>query len=284
MQKRTLGQTGYDISPVMFGGIINMEETQQDADRFVAYAIELGVNYFDVAPSYGNAEDRLGPALEPYRKDIYLACKTQIRDAQGAKDELLASLKRLRTDHFDNYQLHAMTTQEDLEEVFGPHGAMETLLWAKQEGLIRRVGITTHNEDTVLRALDLYPFDTVLFPMNWAMGIVQGWGDRLAQVAQERNIGLLAMKTLAHRNWREGEDRVYPKSWCKPVFDQEELGVAAMKYGFAKGATAIVPPGNFHHFQFALEHIEQCVSEPLTQAEWTLLRREAEAVKDELIF
>lgn len=284
MEQRMLGNTGYSVSPVVFGGIINMDETQNDADRFVSFAVDRGINYFDVAPSYGDAEQRLGPALQPYRDRVYLACKTQQRSAEASKKELLQSLEQLRTDHFDVYQLHAMTTQEDVDRAFGADGVMETVLWAKREGLIRKIGFSTHSEDIALQTLSLFAFDTVLFPMNWALGINIGWGDRISDAVREKYIGLLAMKTLIHRKWRPDEAHVYPKSWCRPIFGNEELGVAAMKYGLHKGAATLVPPGNFEHFCFMLDHIDECVSQPLTDREWELLRREAALVRDEMIF
>ncbi|HEX7556229.1 MAG TPA: aldo/keto reductase, partial [Leptolinea sp.] len=148
-----LGKTGINASAVVFGGIINMDETQAQADRYVAQAIEAGVNYFDVAPTYGNAQERLGPALAPYRKDVYLACKTVERSAEGARTMLEDSLRKLKTDHFDVYQLHALTTDEDLDLAFGPGGAMETVLKAKRDGVIRNIGFSAHNEDVALRAL-----------------------------------------------------------------------------------------------------------------------------------
>ncbi len=284
MKQQVLGKTGLLVSAVTFGGIINMEETQEDANRFVAYAIDQGVNYFDVAPSYGDAQQRLGPALRPYHGRYYLACKTARRDAEGAKEELLQSLALLEAEHFDVYQLHGMATQEDVDLAFGPGGAMETLVWAKREGLIRNIGFSTHNEDVALQVLELYAFDTVLFPMNWALGIVRGWGDRISEQARKKGFGLLAMKTLIHRLWNDGEEHVYPKSWCKPIFENEALAVAGMKYGLEKGATTLIPPGNFEHFRFMVEHIDACLDKPLSEAEWTLLRAEAEQVKDRLIF
>lgn len=282
--RRKLGSTGYLVSPVTFGGIINMNETQADADRFVASAIDCGINYFDVAPSYGNAEDRLGPALEPYRKDVYLACKTEFRDAARAEQELHNSLRKLRTDHFDVYQMHAITTQEDVDRAFAPGGVMELMRRAKEEGTIRKIGFSTHSEDAALRALALFDFDTVLFPMNWALGVNTGWGDRISAYAAAHGTGLLAMKTLAHRQWRQEDERLHPKGWYKPVYESEKLGVAAMKYGLYKGAATLVSPGNFERFRFMLEHIEECLSTPLTEEEWALLRAEAAAVKDEMIF
>lgn len=283
MEKALLGKTGFMVSRVTYGGIVSMNETQKDSDKYVSMAVDAGVNYFDVAPSYGDAQERLGPSLEPYRKDVYLACKTQMRDAKGAKAELLKSLEVLRTDYFDVYQLHAMTTSEDLEQVFAPGGAMETLVWAKREGIIRNIGITTHSEDCVLKALDQFPFDTVLFPMNWSLGMNTGWGDRISERIKRDNIGLLAMKTLIHRTWRDGEEHLFPKSWCKPLWDNEDLMVAGMKYGLYKGAATLIPPGNEKHFQFMLHHIDRAL-EPITDEEWELLRTEAAKVKNEMIF
>ena len=284
MLYHVLGKTGLNVSAVVFGGIINMDEAQTDADAHVARAVEAGVNYFDVAPTYGNAEERLGPALAPYRKDVLLACKTEERTAAGAREKLEASLKKLKTDRFDVYQLHALATDADLDRAFGPGGAMEVVLKAKRDGIIRYVGFSAHNEDVALRALTMYDFDTVLFPLNWALGIVTGWGDRISRAAQERNMGILGMKSLVRRRWRDGEARPYPKSWCQPLWGDEALSVAAMKYAVLKGAHTLVPPGNLEHFSFMLDHVDQCYREPMTEAEWAMLRSEAEAVKNELIF
>lgn len=279
-----LGKTGINVSAVVFGGIINMNEMQQDSNENVAGAAAAGINYFDVAPTYGNSQERLGPALAPYRKNVYLACKTMARDAKGAKAEMEESLRLLQTDYFDVYQLHALSTDADLDEAFGPGGAMETLVRAKQAGIIRHVGFSAHNEDVALKALTLYPFETVLFPMNWALGINRGWGDRLAALIEERGIGLLALKTLVRRKWREGEEKVYPKSWCQPIYGNDALGLAAMKYAVLKGADTLVPPGDTEHLGFMLDHVHKAYSETLTEEEWALLRDEAASVKDELIF
>lgn len=285
MRKQRLGRTGLDISAVTFGGVIVMDETPEDAARYVAAAIERGVNYFDVSPRYGNAEDRLGPALAPYRNDVYLACKTRQRDAAAACDELHASLKKLRTDHFDVYQMHEMTTEEDVDRAFAGGGAIDTLVRAKQEGLIRNIGFSAHSEDVALAALAQFDFDSVMFPMYWAMGINTGWGDRIAARVRETGAGLLAIKTLVHRAWKPGEGRgAFPKSWCKPIDGNDALGVAGMKYGLSKGAATLVPPGNFASFTFMTEHIDACLDAPLTEDEWALLRKVAEAVRAWPIF
>lgn len=284
MQYHKLGKTGLKVSAVAFAGIVNMDETPEDAARYTAYAVDSGVNYFDVAPSYGNAEERLSGALKPYRGRVHLACKTQKRGAAEAKEELLHSLKLLQTDHFDVYQLHAMTTAQDVEQAFGRDGAMETLLWARREGLIRNIGFSAHNEDVALDLLRRYDFDTVMFPMNWALGLTTGWGERISAAVRERGIGLIAIKTLILRKWREDEAHDFPKSWCKPIWDDEPLAVAAMKYGLHKGAGILIPPGNIAHQRFMVDHIDECVKNPLSEKELELLRAQAGKVKGEGIF
>jgi aryl-alcohol dehydrogenase-like predicted oxidoreductase len=124
LERRSLGRTGEKLSIVGFGGVVVTDTTAQTASRHVGAAIDAGVNYFDVAPSYGNAEDMLGPALEPYRKGVFLACKTQARTRDAAARELESSLRKLRTDHFDLYQHHAVTKVADVETILGPGGAM----------------------------------------------------------------------------------------------------------------------------------------------------------------
>ncbi len=124
--------------------------------------------------------------------------------------------------------------------------------------------------------------------MNWAMGVVTGWGNALAAKRAERGFGLLAIKTLVRRLWRDGEERDYPKSWCKPILSRPNegdtaLAVAGMKYALSKGAQTLVPPGDIAHFRFMLAHIGDCTG-PLTDSEYEMLRTEAEKVKDELIF
>jgi len=286
MKKSILGNTTLEISSVMFGGIINMNESSETAAKYVSYAIEKGVNYFDVAPaaSYGDSEKMLGPALVPYRKDINLACKTFCRDAESAKRDLYSSLEVLKTDHFDVYQLHALMGKEDVDAVFAKDGAMNVLIKAKEEGIIRHLGITSHDEDAAVYALAYYDFETVLFPINWALDMGKNFGGRLIDICHYKNIGLLAMKSLAHRKWFDGEGSRFPKSWCKTIYDNDELGVAAMKYALSKGISAMVPPGNFEQFEFVCNHIDECLENPLTSGDLDFLKRELVHVENHQIF
>ena len=155
MRYRKFGRTGFDISAVSYGGIVSMQDGQAASDRYVAWAIDQGVNYFDVAPSYGDAEEKLGNSLKPYRKDIHLACKTGERLKVNAEKELAQSMQRLHTDHFDVYQLHAIAGMQDVETAFGPGGVMEMVSTLKKRGIAANVGITAHNEDAALKCLEL---------------------------------------------------------------------------------------------------------------------------------
>ena len=296
MKKRALGSTGYEISAVSYGGIVSaahyggveLPDGQEASDRYVAWAIEQGVNYFDVAPAYGDAQLLLGNSLKPYRDEIYLACKTGQRLREDAEREFNESMKLLHTDRLDVYQLHAMSNMRDIELAFGPGGVMELMRDLKEKGTVRKIGITAHSEAVALKALELYDFDTVLFPFNWHMHMAHGMGDRLRRVAKEKGVGLLCMKSMIERAWKDGEQRVskYPKSWCKP-FDTEEdekLLLAAMKYVLSLGVDTLIPPGNFDHFSFAVGHIDEALEHPFDDSDRALLEAHLEKVIDRPFF
>jgi aryl-alcohol dehydrogenase-like predicted oxidoreductase len=272
MQKIMLGKTGLEVTRAAFGGIICMDELQSDADRYVSFAADAGINYFDVAPSYGNAEERLGPALRPYRGGAVLACKTTERTAKGARKELESSLKNLQTDYFDIYQMHALGDSEDIRQIFAEDGALKTFIDAKKEGLIRHIGITAHSEDIALEALSKYSFDTVMFPVNWALHMGGILGTRLPEECRRRQIGLVGIKALAHRKWHEDEERAYPKSWCKTIYNDDRLGICALKYALYRGVDSLIPPGNFEQFCFVLKHIDECIANPLNEEDIQYLK------------
>lgn len=154
------------LSIVGFGGIILLGLPQPEANETVSAAVARGLNYFDVAPSYGDgeAEEKLGPALQPYRKNVFLACKAEKRDREGARAQLETSLKRLKTDHFDLYQFHAVGTVDDAKRILAPGGAAETFVKAKKDGLVRYIGLSAHGVDAAKLLMDSMPLDSVLFP------------------------------------------------------------------------------------------------------------------------
>lgn len=288
MQYRKLGKTGFDISAVSYGGIVSMDDGQDASDRYVSWAVDRGINYFDVAPSYGDAEEKLGNSLKPYRSKIHLACKTGQRMRDGAEKDLLRSMELLHTDYFDVYQLHGISGMQDVETAFGAGGVMEMVRTLKERGIARNVGITAHNEDAALKCIELYDFDTVLFPFNWFMNLEHGMGSRLIKVAKERGMGVLCMKAFIERRWNSEEEKaasVFPKSWCKPI-DVEDVrfGTSAMKYSLSLGVDTLIPPGNFASFSFAVDHIGECLEHPLNENDLAFLKEKLETVRGREFF
>ena len=261
----TLGRTGLEISNVTYGGMISNSVEQSASDNFVSFAYDQGINYFDVAPVYGDAQTKMGNSIQAYRKNIILACKTFERTEEAARKELEESMRLLHTDYFDVYQLHCLFSLEDVDNAFAEDGAMKAILRAKEQGYIRHLGITAHCEESALKALELFDFDTVLFPLNWATGLSKAFGHRVAKLCKEQNKGLISMKSQAERIWNEGEEQTYPLSWTKPIVDNDRLGICALKYALSLGADTIIPPGNFEHFSFVLDHIDECLKNPLSQ-------------------
>jgi len=255
MLKRPYGKTGIELSVVGFGGIICMNETADRASEAVAKAIDQGVNYFDVAPSYGNAQDILGPALEPYRDDVFLACKTGERSAKKAAKELEGSLKALKTDHFDLYQLHGVTTMEEVEEVFAPGGAMEVFEQAQKDGIVRYLGFSAHSEEAAVALMERYDFTSVLFPINWVTWNTGKFGPKVVATAQETETAVLALKALAKRTWRDGEERAWPKCWYAPVDTYEEAELA-LRFTLSRPVVAAVSPSHQEFLWWACDIAE----------------------------
>lgn len=255
LPRRPLGRTGEELSIIGFGGIVVMGKEQAHANRSVARAAtDWGINYFDVAPTYGNgeAEEKLGPALEPYRRRSFLACKTTQRRAPGAREELEASLRRLRTDYFDLYQLHSIRSVEDVEIAFGPGGAMETFMRAREEGKVRFLGFSAHSVSAAMAAMAKHDFDTTLFPINYALWTQENFGPQVIGLARERHMGILVLKAQCRGRWPENAERKYKPCWYEPVTDPAEARLA-FSFALSQGATAAVPPGNEELFWLGVE-------------------------------
>jgi aryl-alcohol dehydrogenase-like predicted oxidoreductase len=269
LERRALGRTGEKLSIVGLGGVVVMNATTEQASDRVARAIEAGVDYFDVAPSYGNAEDVLGPALEPYRKDVFLACKTQGRTKEAANAELESSLRKLRTDHFDLYQHHAVTRRADVETILGPGGAMEAFEAARKAGKVRFLGFSAHSVEAALALIEGYPFDTILFPVNVATWHAGGFGPQVLARAKAKGMGILCLKALAKGPWPEGATKRYAKCWYEPL-DAREDAALALRFTLSHPVTAAIPPGDEGLFEMALGLARDF--EPLTPAEAEVAR------------
>lgn len=243
-----------DLSILGLGGMLLVGMEQEQANRIVSESFGRGINYFDVAPFYGDgeAEERMGSALEPYRKKVFLACKTLERSAEPARLELERSLERLRTDHFDLYQFHAVSGLEEVEEIFAPGGAMEAFLKARDQGKIRYIGFSAHSVQAALHMLDRFRFDSVLFPVNFICYARGEFGPQVIEKAAELGVTRLAIKAMAHGPWRKNEKRNYPNCWYRPI-EKKELARQALRFTLSEKVTAAIPPGDERLFRMALE-------------------------------
>jgi len=273
MQRRVLGRTGEDLSILGLGGVVVDAVEQEEANRIVAEAVDRGLNYFDVAPRYGDAEERLGPALKPYREKVFLACKTAERARQNASSQLESSLWRLQTDHLDLYQLHALEP-EDVETVFRLGGAMEALQAAKEAGKVRFLGFSSHSVQAALEAMQRFQFDTILFPVNFACWF-SGFGPQVLEMARERGLGRLALKAIARSAWPEGAKRNWKKLWYQPL-EERDLIQLAVRFTLSQEVTATVGPGEPELFRIALEAAENF--RPLDEEEMKRLRAFADTL------
>lgn len=276
--RRTLGKTGEQLSIIGFGGIVVENETPGEAKNIVAEAVDRGINYFDVAPSYGNAQERLGPALAPYRKNCFLACKTEGRMKEDSRKQLEESLRLLETDHVDLYQFHALTKMTDLDKVLGPGGAMETMEAAKKEGKIRYIGFSVHSAETAVAAMERYNFDTVLFPLNWVLVSQAGFGPQILKKAQEKQMGILALKSMAKTVWPADlkKNHPEPKCWYQPAAFPHEASLG-LRWTLGHPITAAIPPGDERYFRLAMDVVQNY--QPLSAQEEQALLSGAHGVE-----
>ena len=256
---KRLGKTELMVAPLGFGGIVVMNSRAGQAARIVEEAVEFGINYFDVAPAYGNAEEKLGPALAPFRKDIFLSCKTHLRDAAGARDALGHSLEYLRTDYFDLYQLHGLIdVEKDVKAAFSAGGAMEVVLEAKRAGVIRNIGFSAHTSEAALAAMNEYDFDTVMYPVNFATHLNNDFEADVLNEAKKRDMGVIALKAMARRKWQDDEaNRKWPKCWYEPI-DDPHLARLALSWTLGQGVSLALPPGEEALFRMAMEIYPEC--------------------------
>ena len=205
--RRVLGRTGQKLSVVGFPGLALIHYEQPECTAGLRSALERGINYYDVAPAYGNGqcETKMGIGLEGVPRDSYfLACKTKRRDKAGAREELEHSLGLLKTDHFDLYQLHHLRWKDEVEQVLGPDGAMETLVQAQKEGKVKYLGFSAHTTKSALQVMKGFRFDTVMFPINFVEQLRFGFGKDVLDLAKEQGVAVLAIKAMSFGGWPAG--------------------------------------------------------------------------------
>lgn len=253
IERRTLGKTGAKLSILGFGSFVLKDGTPEQARTWTRLAFEGGVNYFDVAPAYGRAEELIGPALEPFRKDVFLSGKTAKRKHAEAQKDLENSLRVLRTDHLDLYQLHHVTTLEEVDTIFGPEGAMQTLAAAKKSGQARFLGFSAHSVEAAMALMDRYDFDSIMFPVNYATWHAGNFGPQVLARAREKRMGIIALKAMAKRPWQQGADRSkHPVCWYEPLITPEEA-LMGLRFTLSHPVTAAIHPADEQCFKLALE-------------------------------
>ncbi len=263
MEYRRLGRTEHRSSVAILGCCAFADGDADTAGSAVRDAVARGVNHFDVAPSYGDAEVALAPVMPEVRDRIFLACKTMERGAEEARRELEASLSRLRVEAFDLYQLHAVTSDEELDTALAPGGAIETLLAARDEGLTRFIGITGHFLDAprvFRRAIGEAPFDTVLLPVNGGHFTDPDYrraAEALFERAAELDVGVMAIKAVARRPWQSEDDRPFG-TWYEP-FDDAGAIDRSVSFTLSQPVTGFATPCDKRLLPLALEAAEHYV-------------------------
>jgi len=277
MPRRALGRTGERVSIVAYPGLALVHGDQDRCTAALHHAFARGVNYFDVAPAYGNgdAEIKMGVGLEGLDRSRYLlACKTKMRDKKGAREELERSLERLKTDHFDVYQHHCLRSEEDVKQALGPGGAMETFLEAKREGKVRLFGFSAHTMKAGLMAMRRFRFDTVMFPINFIEFFQGGFGGPVLKLAQEQGAAVLAIKPMCRGAWPKDMERTR-RWWYRPVEDDREIDLA-LRFTLSQAPVALgVPPAWMDLAEKAFE-VGRCYR-PITKPETDELKQLAES-------
>jgi predicted aldo/keto reductase-like oxidoreductase len=244
LPRRALGRTGQKLSIVGFPGLALIHYEQEKCNASIHDAFERGVNYFDVAPAYGEGrcETRMGIGLQGLdRSKYFLACKTKKRDKEGCREQLENSLKLLKTDHFDLYQLHHLVRPAEVKQALGPGGAMETILKAKEEGKIKYIGFSAHTTKAALEALKGFKFDTVMFPINFVEYYTRDFGKDVLAEANAQGAAVLAIKPLSWGTWPGGTKKT--REWWYRSVEQPSDIELAMRFSLTQpGVVAGIPP------------------------------------------
>jgi len=224
------GSTGHQSTRLLFGAAALGNVSQDEADQTMELIREHGINHIDTAASYGEAELRLGPWMETHREEFFLATKTGERTRAEAYNEIQRSLERLRTDQIDLIQLHNLVDEDEWRTAFSPGGALEGVVEAKDDGLVRFIGVTGHGVTVAaqhLRSLQEYPFDSVLLPYNFAMLRNERYiadFEQLVALCVERGVAIQTIKAITRGPW--GDQQPTANTWYEPLTDQDAIDTA----------------------------------------------------------
>lgn len=225
--KQAFGRTGHLSTRIILGGAAFAQVTQAETDATLELALSFGVNHVDVAASYGDAEIRVGSWISRHGKSFFLATKTGERTAIKAREQIHRSLERLQVDQVDLLQLHNLVDPQEWDTALGPDGALEAAIEAREQGLVRFIGITGHGLTVAAmhrRALERFDFDSVLLPFSYVMAQNEQYASEfrsLATLCQSRNVAVQTIKSIVHSPW--GENVHSRATWYRPLEDQAAI-------------------------------------------------------------
>ncbi len=258
MKKRRFGRTNHMSTLAIFGAVALGQLDQPLADKTIRIVLDAGINHFDVAPSYGEAELRLGPWMGDIRENIFLGCKTTERSQAGALAEFHESLKRLQVDTFNLYQLHAISTMAELDLCTKMGGALEGIIEMREQGLTRFIGITGHGlqaPDIFIEALSRFDFDSVLFPIYPAIFSNEPYRTKaleLLDLCEERDVGVMTIKALAKEPWGNRKHKFH--TWYAP-FEEPNLVQENINFVLSHKLTHICTPGDYRLLGMTLDAV-----------------------------
>ncbi len=263
--KHLFGRTGHESTRVVFGGAALSQVTQDEADQTLEVLLRYGVNHIDVAAGYGDAELRIAPWLRKHPEKFFLATKTGERKYDDAKRQIHLSLERMGVERIDLIQLHSLADPIEWDTALSPNGALDACVEAREQGLVRFIGVTGHGSQiaaTHLRSLERFDFDSVLLPYSHIMMKDPHYAamfERVAAVCAERNVAMLTIKSIARRPWW-GRERTQT-TWYQPFEDQLDID-AAVHWVLARPGIFVASPGDIHLIPKVLDAATRFVSAP----------------------
>jgi aryl-alcohol dehydrogenase-like predicted oxidoreductase len=266
---QSFGRTGYVSTRAIFGAAALGEATQDEADRTLEDLLRHGVNHIDTAPSYGDAELRIGPWMAQHRSRFFLATKTDERRYGPARDQIRRSLERLQVDQVDLIQLHHLIDPAEWEIAMGPGGALEAVVEAREQGFARFVGVTGHGLSAPAmhrRSLERFDFDSVLLPYNYVTMSMPHYRDdfeALVALCQERNVAVQAIKGVLRRPWADGAEHTRA-TWYEPLEEQAAID-AAVGWVLQRPGIFLITPGDIDLFPRVLDAASRFTAGPTEQ-------------------
>ena len=284
IERIPFGKTGHHSSRAIFGAAALGAMKQDRADRTLEQIQQWGLNHIDVAASYGEAELRLAPWLQHNRDSVFLASKTGHRTYEKAKQQIHASLERLQVDQLDLIQMHNLTQADQWETAMGPGGAMEALLEAKEQGLVRFLGVTGHGTYAPamhMQSLEAYPFDSILVPYNYTMMQQPQYAhdfNTLYEMCQTRGVAMQTIKGIAARRWQDGDEEKR-FSWYRPITDADAMK-RAIDFVLSRENLFI----NTSSDATLLERSLDVIAQPTAEVDLALLAEDAQRLGVEALF